>query len=318
MSSTKIGLGLAALGRPDYINIRPEQPIDKSVETFRDTALTVLDQAYQLGIRDFDVAPSYGLGESFLDFWNRSRAHNHVTLSTKFGYTYVANWELGFSGKHEIKEHSLEKLNAQWEVSKSLLPNLKIYQIHSATLDSGVLTNTAVLSRLFELKQKHQLQIGLSSSGTEQVKIIEEALKIKFEGQALFDSYQVTFNIFEQSTFNILKTLISEGKTIIIKEGLANGRVFQNETFEAYTEAYHYIAELSNKYKVGNDAIALRFIMDALEPKVVLSGASNPLQLTENLKALDFELTAAEITRLKSFAVSKTHYWEERSGLAWN
>ncbi len=318
MSSTKIGLGLAALGRPDYINIRPEQPIDKSVETFRDTALTVLDQAYQLGIRDFDVAPSYGLGESFLDFWNSSRAHNDVTLSTKFGYTYVANWELGFSGKHEIKEHSLEKLNAQWEVSKTLLPNLKIYQIHSATLDSGVLTNIAVLSRLFELKQKHQLQIGLSSSGTEQVKIIEDAIKIKFEGQALFDSYQVTFNIFEQSTFDILKTLISEGKTIIIKEGLANGRVFQNEKFEAYMEAYHYIAELSNKYKVKNDAIALRFIMDALEPKVVLSGASNPLQLTENLKALDFELTAAEITRLKSFAVSKTHYWEERSGLAWN
>jgi hypothetical protein len=29
------------------------------------------------------------------------------------GYTYVANWELGFSGTHEVKEHSLDKLLEQ-------------------------------------------------------------------------------------------------------------------------------------------------------------------------------------------------------------
>jgi hypothetical protein len=34
------------------------------------------------------------------------------------GYTYVANWELGFSGTHEVKEHSLDKLLEQWQISK--------------------------------------------------------------------------------------------------------------------------------------------------------------------------------------------------------
>ncbi|NRR93445.1 aldo/keto reductase [Winogradskyella undariae] len=318
MSSTKIGLGLAALGRPDYLNIRPDSNIDKSVATFRNTAFKVLDEAYQLGIRDFDVAPSYGLGEEFLQNWNDSRGYKDVCLSTKFGYTYVANWEIGFSGKHEIKEHSIEKLNEQWEVSKALLPNLKIYQIHSATLDSGVLTNNAVLSRLNELKQEYQLEIGISSSGTEQVKIIEEARKIEFNGEALFNSYQVTFNIFEQSTFQILKELINEGKTVIIKEGLANGRIFKYDKFKAYDKAYNYLETLSNKYNTGNDAIALRFIMDYLEPKVVLSGASNSIQLEQNLKASNFVLTEDEITTLKSFAVSKDHYWNERSDLEWN
>ncbi|QXP79752.1 MULTISPECIES: aldo/keto reductase [Winogradskyella] len=318
MSSTKIGLGLAALGRPDYLNIRPDSNIDKSVATFRNTAFKVLDEAYQLGIRDFDVAPSYGLGEEFLQNWNDSRGYKDVCLSTKFGYTYVANWEIGFSGKHEIKEHSIEKLNEQWEVSKALLPNLKIYQIHSATLDSGVLTNNAVLSRLNELKQEYQLEIGISSSGTEQVKIIEEARKIEFNGEALFNSYQVTFNIFEQSTFQILKELINEGKTVIIKEGLANGRIFKYDKFKAYDKAYNYLETLSNKYNAGNDAIALRFIMDYLEPKVVLSGASNSIQLEQNLKASNFVLTEDEITTLKSFAVSKDHYWNERSDLEWN
>lgn len=318
MSNTKIGLGLAALGRPDYINIRPEQNTDKSIESFKANALKVLDESYALGIRDFDVAPSYGLGEQFLQDWNDSRNHKDVNLSTKFGYTYVANWEVGFSGKHEIKEHSIEKLNAQWEVSKELLPNLKIYQIHSATLDSGVLTNDTVLSRLNELKEKHQLKIGMSSSGTKQIKIIEEARKIKFDGKYLFDSYQVTFNIFEQSTFEILKELLAEGKTIIIKEALANGRIFKNDKFSVYKSAYEYLELLSNKYQVKSDAIALRFIMDYLEPTLILSGSSNTFQLKQNLKALDFKLDENEISKLKSFSGLPEHYWGERSNLEWN
>ena len=318
MSTSKIGLGLAALGRPDYINIRSEHDIDKSVDGFRANAFKVLDQSYALGIRDFDVAPSYGLGEQFLQDWNDSKNHKDVNLSTKFGYTYVANWELGFSGKHEIKEHSLHKLNAQWEVSKALLPNLKTYQIHSATLDSGVLNNTELLKRLHELKQQHQIKIGISSSGTEQVKIIEEAQKIDFDGNGLFDSYQVTFNIFEQSCFNILKQLLANDKTIIIKEALANGRVFRNHNFPEHESVYMYLELLSKKYSVGTDAIALRYVMDDLEPNVVLSGASNCNQLKQNLKALNFELDTNEILKLKSFAVSSEHYWQERSNLEWN
>jgi aryl-alcohol dehydrogenase-like predicted oxidoreductase len=318
MSKTKIGLGLAALGRPDYINIRSEKDIDKSIDGFKINAFKVLDDSYELGIKDFDVAPSYGLGEQFLLEWNNSKGHKDVNLSTKFGYTYVANWEIGFSGKHEIKEHSLSKLNEQWKTSKALLPNLKIYQIHSATLDSGVLTNDAVLSRLNELKQEHNLKIGISSSGTQQVKIIKEAKKIVFNGEALFDSYQVTFNIFEQSTFAVLKQLLATGKTIIIKEALANGRLFRNSMFTEHQSVYEYLEQFSEKYSVGIDAIALRFIMDYLEPSVILSGASNTSQVKQNLKALDFKLNNDEISKLKSFAVSPENYWQERNDLQWN
>jgi hypothetical protein len=39
------------------------------------------------------------------------------------GYTYVANWELDFSGAHEVKEHSLNKLLEQWQVSKNYNPH---------------------------------------------------------------------------------------------------------------------------------------------------------------------------------------------------
>jgi aryl-alcohol dehydrogenase-like predicted oxidoreductase len=315
---TKLGLGLAALGRPEYINIREDESIDKSEIAFKQNTFSVLDEAYQLDVRYFDTAPSYGKGEAFLQEWIDTRKHQDVILGTKWGYTYVANWELGYEGKHEIKEHSLNKLLEQWEVSKKLLPNLKYYQVHSATFDSGILENEEVLNQLHLIKKQTGLKIGITTSGANQKDIIEAALKIQTENRPLFDSFQVTYNIFEQSTFSILKTILNTGRSVIIKEALANGRIFQNEKFQHYSETYRILDQLSEKYGVGADAIALRFVMDNLQPTFLLSGASNLNQLQENLKAKSFHLTNPELSILESMVVSPDNYWQERSALSWN
>ncbi|WP_298237766.1 aldo/keto reductase [uncultured Algibacter sp.] len=317
-SNTKIGLGLAALGRPEYINIREDESIDKTEVAFKQNTLSVLDEAYTLGIRYFDTAPSYGKGEAFLQEWNDTRKHKDAVLGTKWGYTYVANWELGYSGKHEIKEHSLAKLQEQWEESKALMPKLKYYQVHSTTFESGILENEAVLNQLHQIKKATGLKIGITTSGENQKEVIESALSIKVENKSLFDSFQVTFNVFEQDAFEILKTALSQEKVIIIKEALANGRVFINEKFKHYKKAYQVLNQLAKKYQVGVDAIALRFVIDNLQPTYVLSGASNIIQLKENMKALDFSFSENDILLLKSLKVSVKDYWEERSELSWN
>ncbi len=312
MNTTKIGLGLAAIGRPEYINIRDNTSIDKSFSAFKKNALEILDFAYKIGVRYFDTAASYGKGEDFLKKWHNKTNHTDAVIGTKWGYTYVANWELGYSGKHEIKEHSLEKLKEQWQASKSLLPNLKIYQIHSATFDSGVLDNVDVLNELHKLKKTHNLKIGLTSSGSNQQEVIKKSLEIEIEGKALFDSYQVTYNILEQAAFPILEKLVASKKIVIIKEALANGRVFlkdlQSETLN----------QLAQKYKVGIDAVALRFVIDTLNPTYVLSGASTIDQLKENYKALDFHLTKSEIEDLKMMKETSSTYWNERNKLSWH
>lgn len=308
----EIGIGLAALGRPEYINIRSDKNIDKSEQAFRDNAIHVLDEAYANGVRFFDTAPSYGKGEAFLMEWNSLRNHADVTLSTKWGYTYVANWELGYKGSHEIKEHSLEKLVAQWEQSKLLLPKLKFYQIHSATLESGVLKNTEVLEELFQLKSEYGLKIGLTASGINQNKVVLEALKIATNGVSLFDSYQVTYNVFEQALFDVLTEVKKQGKYIIVKEGLANGRVF------LASKATKILKGIADTYNVGVDAIALRFCLDSIDSDVVLSGASDTKQLTQNLKALDFQLTKEDLEVLKKCSISSKEYWNERSQLSWD
>lgn len=316
--TTQIGLGLAALGRPEYINIREDNSIDKSEIAFKNNAFSVLNDAYKLGIRYFDTAPSYGKGEAFLKEWNTTTNHSDVVLGTKWGYTYVANWELGFSGKHEIKEHSLNKLTEQWQVSKKMLPKLKYYQVHSATFESGILESNNVLQELYSIKKETDLQIGITTSGTNQAEVIEAAMNIKIQKEPLFDSFQVTYNIFEQSTFSVLSKLIKSAKTVIIKEALANGRVFENEKFPEYQKHYCILNELSNKYKVGTDAIVLRFIIDYLQPTYVLSGASNSKQLLQNLMALNFNLTQEELKLLSSLKVPSETYWNERNALTWN
>lgn len=318
MAITKIGLGLAALGRPEYINIRNHADIDKSEKAFQKNTFSVLDEAYKLGVRYFDTAPSYGKGEAFLQEWNNTRIHSDVILGTKWGYTYVANWELGYAGKHEIKEHSVEKLQEQWDVSKKMLPKLKYYQVHSATFESGILENQEVLNQLYHIKRETGLQIGITTSGPNQKEVINAALKVKVNDAFLFDSFQVTYNVFEQTTFSILKDVLKQGKTVIIKEALANGRIFNNENFPQYDRAYGLLRKLAKKYKVGVDAIALRFIIDNLRPTYVLSGASNKSQLTQNLKALNFSFTDEELELCKALQKSSTIYWEERSMLDWN
>jgi aryl-alcohol dehydrogenase-like predicted oxidoreductase len=308
----QIGLGMAALGRPEYINIRMHPVADTSVDAFKQNSFDVLDTAYASGVRFFDTAPSYGKGESFLKEWHSLRNHHDAVLSTKWGYTYVAGWNLGYNGAHEIKEHSLNKLLEQWEFSKSLLPNLKVYQIHSATFESGVLKNEAVLEALFQLKHITGVKIGLTVSGVSQRAILETAFSIQKEGELLFDSYQLTFNIFEQSVAAIVTEIKTAGKFVIVKEGLANGRVFLSNP------ASELLGFLANKYNVGIDAIALRYCMDVIEPDIVLSGAFSKEQLLQNLKANEFSLTLDEVAGLSKYAMSEKKYWSQRTDLHWH
>ena len=318
MKETKIGLGLAALGRPEYLNVRTVIDGDKTESYYAENALKVLDYAYGQGIRYFDTAPSYGLGESYLMKWNDTASRKNLFLSTKWGYTYVADWNIGFKGKHEIKEHSVEKLIEQWEVSKKLLPELKLYQIHSATFESGVFDNKEVLQKLYEIKNQTGLKIGATTSGTNQGEILKYAADIKVHNEFLFDSFQVTYNILESSSHSVLTDLIKTGRMIIVKEALANGRLFRNLNYKHYESLYLYMETLAEKYQVGVDAIALRFVMDNLQPSVVLSGASNENQLAENMKVMKFKLEKQELNSLRHHAIGSDTYWNERNKLQWN
>ena len=143
-----LGLGLAALGRPGYLTVDHGAAIgpDRSVEALRQRCRQVCDAAWEGGIRWFDAARSYGRAEEFLAGWLSRRAIEPagVTVSSKWGYTYTAGWKVD-AEVPEVKDHSAAALARQWPETEALLgPWLKLYQVHSATLESGILTDRRV------------------------------------------------------------------------------------------------------------------------------------------------------------------------------
>ena len=313
----KLGLGTAALGRPQYINIRTKNIQKTDLDAFRKHSFSVLEEAYALGMRYFDTAPGYGLAEALVLEWLQTKNDPTIEIATKWGYTYTANFDKN-AIIHEVKEHSLAKLNAQWEFSKQLLPYLKVYQIHSATIETGVLENLKVLERLASLKKEHNLKIGLTTTGANQAEVIKKALNITVDGASLFDLFQVTYNFLDQSILKVSEELIQENKSIVIKEALANGRVFRNESYPHYNKMYEVLESISKKHNVGVDAISLKYCEQTIPNSIILSGASTIRQLQENLKADTFMLSSQDLALLDAFKTPAHYYWSERKKLTWN
>ena len=117
---SRVGLGLAALGRPGYINLGHAEDLagEIEIEQMRAHAHEVLDAAYDSGVRYFDAARSYGLAEEFLGSWCSARglSRDDVTVGSKWGYTYTAGWRTD-AEVNEVKDLSIETLRDQAEAT---------------------------------------------------------------------------------------------------------------------------------------------------------------------------------------------------------
>src|SRR5919201_3799078 len=220
---TAIGLGLAALGRPGYLNLGHGEDLgaDRSVASLEARTHEVLDAAWEAGVRYFDAARSYGRAEDFLGSWLAARGlqASEVTVGSKWGYTYTADWQVD-ADPPEVKDLSVAQLRRQLAETRARLgDHLALYQIHSATVSSGVLDDPAVLDELAALRATG-VRVGLSVSGTEQAATIERALEV-----GGFDAVQATWNLLERSAGPALERAHAAGLGVIVKEALANGRL---------------------------------------------------------------------------------------------
>jgi aryl-alcohol dehydrogenase-like predicted oxidoreductase len=301
---TRIGLGLAALGRPGYINIGHGADLagHTDVQSMERAAHDVLDAAYAGGVRYFDAARSYGKAEAFLASWLNARGlgRDDVTVGSKWGYTYTANWRTD-AEVNEVKDLSAEHLRRQLAETRELLgDHLCLYQIHSATIESGVLDDRQVLDELAQLRATGVF-IGFTTSGPEQTQTVERALEV-----GGFDEVQSTFNLLERSAGPALAAAHEAGLGVIIKEALANGRL------TARGDVPELIAA-AGQAATTPDALALAFVLSQPWVDVVLSGADTVAQLQSNLTAL-----TVEPETLEDLVVDPVTYWHARGELPWN
>ena len=309
-----VGLGLAAVGRPAYITLGRDAdlPADRSVEALRQRAHELLDDAMALGIRYVDVARSYGRAEAFLGSWLEGRPAGAPipTVGSKWGYTYVGEWRLD-APVHEVKDHSLAALQRQLGETRAILgEHLNLYQIHSATLESGVLDDAAVMGALAELATT-DVAIGLTVSGPRQADAILRAIDVRVDGRNPFTSVQATWNVIERSAEPALAAAHDAGWGVIVKEALANGRLATIGTSPAP------LASIAARRAVGPDAVAIAAALAKPWADVVLSGAATVRELESNVAAIDLTLDAAEMNGLDACREAAETYWAERSRLAW-
>jgi aryl-alcohol dehydrogenase-like predicted oxidoreductase len=308
LPATAIGLGLAAIGRPGYLNLGHGVDLgsDRSVAALEQRAHEVLDAAYAAGVRYFDAARSYGRAEEFLGSWLRRRklAPGDVTVGSKWGYTYTAGWEVD-ADPPEVKDLSVATYRRQLAETRELLgEHLSLYQIHSATLDSGVLDDAAVLGALAELRASG-VAVGLTTTGPAQDETIRHALEV-----GGFDTVQATWNLLEPSAGTALAEAHGHGLGVIVKEALANGRLTARGDSARLEQA-------AQRLGVGADALAIAAVLAQPWADVVLSGVATAEHLAGNLAALEIGWDADTEAALTGLAEPPGAYWERRSTMSW-
>ena len=320
----KFGLGLAALGRPGYINIGHGEDLeeDYSVPAMESRAHAVLDAAWDSGVRYFDCARSYGRAEEFVRNWllAKGMSPEDVSIGSKWGYTYTADWKVHTRDgvAHEVKRHELDLLQNQYLTSVELLgPHLKLYQIHSATRESGVLENDDVLAQLRTIKQTG-MQIGISVSGPSQADTIDQAVAIDYEGVRLFDSVQATWNLLETSAGHSLRSAHESGLKVIVKEGVANGRLTSRNNDPEFEGKLLLLQAIAAERETSVDALALAAVVNQPWVTTALSGVSTVDHLQSNLSAANVLWDDELAQKLEPLVEPPQEYWRRRGELAWN
>ncbi|MFL6129904.1 MAG: aldo/keto reductase [Mycobacteriales bacterium] len=308
----RLGLGLAAIGRPAYITAGRDRdlPPGRSRSALGARSHELLDHAYAVGIRYVDVARSYGDAERFLGSWLAERATADVFVASKWGYTYVGDWRMD-SPTHEVKSHDLATFERQLAESRALLGDrLRLYQVHSVTPDSPLLADRPLLRRLAYLAAQG-IEVGASTSGPTQAEAIRRLLDVTVHRTRLLSSVQATWNLLEPSAGPALAEAHAAGLRVVVKEAVANGRL------TPYGQPDPRLTRVADRHGAGVDAVALAAALRQPWCDVVLSGAVTEDQLDSNAAALRVPLDDADADALAGLAEPAADYWDTRARLPW-
>jgi aryl-alcohol dehydrogenase-like predicted oxidoreductase len=315
---SRLGLGLAAIGRPGYITLGRARDlgVDRTAEALYARCTEVLDAARAAGVRYVDAARSYGRAEEFLGRWltERGVARGAITVGSKWGYRYTAGWTVD-APVHEEKELSVGRFQTQLAETRVLLgERLALYQIHSATAESGALEDPVLLGALVAARRAGAFRaVGLTLSGADSARALELALAARVQGEPVFDVVQATFNVLEPSLAPGLAAAHDAGLGVIVKEVHANGRLTDaNERRDdaALLERLRAVAD-----GLPLDRLAIAFALSHRFVDVVLSGAATTAQLASHVTATS--APPLDVGRLAAFAEPPDRYWRTRGSLPW-
>ncbi|MEO6028673.1 MAG: aldo/keto reductase [Candidatus Binatia bacterium] len=322
LSVSRLGLGLAAVGRPGYITLgrTRDLPATRTPDALAARTAELCDAAWASGIRYFDVARSYGRAEEFLARWLTARtvAPDAVSVGSKWGYRYTADWSVDAT-VHEEKQLTLPRFESQLAESRGLLgTQLDLYQIHSATAESGCLTDERLLAAMVTARRSGACRaLGLSLSGPSSDRALTLALEARVDGERVFDAVQATVNVLEPSLLPLLAMAHVEGLGVIAKEIHANGRLTEANRRAEDSATITRLANVASAAGVAIADLALAFVLHQPQIDVALSGAATIAQLNGHVAAAATALDDAALAALAPCAEQRDVYWHTRASLPW-
>jgi aryl-alcohol dehydrogenase-like predicted oxidoreductase len=236
-NSRQLGLGLIGIGKPWG---HAPKPVPSEAE-----ARGLLEFAYELGIRYFDTAPSYGDGvsEERLGCFLRSLTAEQragVTAATKFG----EHWDR--LRDEPYADHSREALRRSLDGSVERLGRIEILQLHKTT---PAALRSADVGRGWEYARSLGIaRLGPSVSDLESARMAVEAPE--------FALVQLPLNRANTTFAPVLEAAARRGMWVAVNRPFAMGQ------------------------SVG--AEAFRFILEYEFPGVVLTGSTSREHLRQN------------------------------------
>lgn len=279
------------------------------------TAQATMETAFEQGINFFDTADGYNGGESEKSIGRFIKGkQGKVFVATKCGRQINPHVAAGYTGEAVVKytEESLRRLDVD---------SLDLIQLHCPPTD--VFYKPEVFEALQKLKQQGKIKhFGVS------VERVEEGLKaMEYEGM---ESIQVIYNMFRQRPHELLFPRAKEkGVGIIVRVPLASGLLtgkfsadsvfgkedhrFFNRKGEAFDKGETFsgvdyelglkaVSELKDIFGEGKLTLAaLRWILMREEVSCVITGASRPEQIRQNVEACNVPaLTEGQMARVKA------------------
>jgi aryl-alcohol dehydrogenase-like predicted oxidoreductase len=243
-SDVEFGLGLIGIGRPwGYRH---------AVVPGERDARTLLTRTFEIGVRYFDTAPSYGSSEQRLGAFLGSLGTTDragLRIATKFG----EHWD--FARAEPFVDHSYDALRRSLDQSLRLLGRIDVLQLHKTTPEA---LRSADLARAWEYARS----LGIGELGASVSDLVSATIALESGCDVMQLPYNTGHRLFEAT----IAATAAKGIRLAVNRPFGMGRLVYEEQGFSRIEAFAFI--LRRNFQ-----------------GVILSGTKSPAHLEENWEA---------------------------------